>query len=331
MGGADRSGTGYLRAEHEPYDGLKTYRYLRLGMIAAVLLLGSAVLIEHTKAHCWQTSISAYYYTPAGEVFVGTMVAVGFALIVIKGRGAFEDACLNFSGMLAPLVAFAPTTDVRDPAANGGLASGCWSTPPRSFPTRGATEELAPWLTAKIDNNVEALLWAGAVGLVVAAAVVLLSRHPQTEAARIKRTGIISLGLAAIVIAIVWRLKESWVGFDQRAHGYAAILMFVGLNLVAWRRSLHHRGRGAWFASLFGGSGYFKAYTATALAMSVGGASIAGLRLFDEYVVLALEAWEIAWFATFWAIQTRENWDEDPVLDAARLSVDHSLSAPPET
>jgi hypothetical protein len=62
--------------------------------------------------------------------------------------------------------------------------------------------------------------------------------------------------------------------------------------------------------------------------MSVGGALIAGLRIFDEYVVLALEAWEIAWFATFWAIQTRENWDEDPVVDAARQAVDRSTPAP---
>lgn len=339
-----------MRTEHSPNDGLKTYRYLRLGMVAAVVLLCAAIFVEQSEAHCWQTSVSAYYYTPAGDVFVGMMVAVGFALIVIKGRGVFEDACLNFSGMMAPLVAFAPTTDVRDPAADqlDDVTEGCWSVAPRSFPRVGDTDDLATWVTAKIDNNIEALLWAGAVGLSAAIVIVAISRKPKTEAARFGLGAIISLLLAAVVLAVVWIAKERWDDFDHHAHGIAAIAMFVGLNLVAWRRCIHHvttrpgrprwrglnkipiflwdnvkwgiDGVGTWARCLVNGTGYFKLYALVAVAMTGGGILIPTLRLFGDYVVLALEVWEILWFAVFWILQTRENWDEDPVAEAMESS-----------
>ena len=73
-------------------DVIKTYRYLRLGIIGAVVLLVISILIEHFKVtngvgnHCWQTSISAYYYTPVRGILVGSLFVIGFALIVYKGR-----------------------------------------------------------------------------------------------------------------------------------------------------------------------------------------------------------------------------------------------------
>jgi hypothetical protein len=104
----DGSRTGQpLRSQ----DAIKTYRYLRIGMIGAVVLLAASIAIERSKVDCWQTWISAYYYTPVRAIFVGSMIAVGLSLIVYKGR-AWEDACLNFAGMLAPVVAVVPTTDV---------------------------------------------------------------------------------------------------------------------------------------------------------------------------------------------------------------------------
>lgn len=41
-------------------DAIKTYRYLRIGMIGAVFLLAASIGIERSKVDCWQTSISAY-------------------------------------------------------------------------------------------------------------------------------------------------------------------------------------------------------------------------------------------------------------------------------
>ena len=95
-----------------PLDVLKTYRYLRIGMIGAVFLLAASITIEAAQAGCLQNSISAYYYTPVRAIFVGTMVAVGLSLIVYKGRGWKEDLSLTLAGMLAPVVADRPFVSV---------------------------------------------------------------------------------------------------------------------------------------------------------------------------------------------------------------------------
>ena len=96
------------------------------------------------------TSISAYYYTPVRAIFVGAMLAVALALIAYKGKRPGEDICLNFAGMLAPIVAVAPTTDVGR----------CWSIPPIPLPVNN-DGSLAGWVVANIDNNIHALLFAG--------------------------------------------------------------------------------------------------------------------------------------------------------------------------
>ena len=63
---------------------LNTYRYLRLAMIAVVVMLFVAVGAQRAAATCWQTSISAYYFTAAHSVFVAALCAIGACLIVYK-------------------------------------------------------------------------------------------------------------------------------------------------------------------------------------------------------------------------------------------------------
>ena len=116
-------------------DAIKTDRYLRIGMIGAVVLLAASIAIERSKVDCWQTSISAYYYTPVRAIFVGTMIAVDLALIVYKGRSGREAVCLNYAGMLAPAVARVPTTDVGT----------CWSVQPSPLPVED-DGSLAQWV-----------------------------------------------------------------------------------------------------------------------------------------------------------------------------------------
>jgi hypothetical protein len=48
---------------------LDTYRYLRGGMAVMIVMLGTAVIGERLMATCWQTSISAYYFTTAHSIF----------------------------------------------------------------------------------------------------------------------------------------------------------------------------------------------------------------------------------------------------------------------
>ncbi|MBA3654232.1 MAG: hypothetical protein H0W70_08560 [Actinobacteria bacterium] len=60
-----------------------------------MLLLAVSILLEHHNVvgGCWQTSISAYYYTPVRAVFVGALMAIGLSLIVIKGSPWRRSRC----------------------------------------------------------------------------------------------------------------------------------------------------------------------------------------------------------------------------------------------
>jgi hypothetical protein len=63
-----------------PEYAIKTWRYLRLAMIALVIGLATAVVYEIARrgGDCVQTSISAYYYTHAQAVFVVGLAAFVF-------------------------------------------------------------------------------------------------------------------------------------------------------------------------------------------------------------------------------------------------------------
>ena len=272
-------------------DVIKTYRYLRIGMIGAVVLLAASIVIERSKVDCWQPSISAYYYTPVRAIFVGSMIAVGLSLIVYKGRVLWEDFCLNFAGMLGPVVAVAPTTDVGP----------CWSVAPNPLPLKG-DGSLADWVVTNIENNIFALLIAGAVGLAVAAlTAMVLNRSVRAPIEKFERGTWVSLAVTALALLFGWWLIHDWGNFNTRAHGLAALLLFVFLIGAILAKVVEHRQkRKIWFW----------AYTAVAGLMVLGGIFIWSTKIFDEHTVFALEAYEIALFAVYWIVQTAENWDE---------------------
>jgi hypothetical protein len=279
-------------------DAIKTYRYLRIGMIGACVLLAASIVIERSKVDCWQTSISAYYYTPVRAIFVGTMIAVGLALIVYKGRNTLEDVCLNFAGMLAPVVAVAPTTDVGN----------CWSVEPLPLPvTDDGT--LASWVVTNIDNNFHALLIAGGAGLAVAAIAMVVDRSMLAPVRMGERGTRVSLALTALALLLGWWLVQNWDEFNVEAHGYAAVLMFILLVGVIIAQVFEHWGERSMV--------WFWIYAAVAALMIVGAVVIATTRIFGEHTVFALEAYEIALFAAYWLVQTAENWDEEVVSTGA--------------
>jgi hypothetical protein len=289
---------------HDDVATRKTYRYVRIGMVGAVVLLGTSVLLEHQKVtpSCWQTSISAYYYTPARAVFVGALMAIGLSLIVIKGSTLLEDAALNVAGMLAPVVALVPTSDHGK----------CWSIAPSPLPTvvdPSGDDQLAGWVVANIDNNIRALLFAGFVGL--AAAVVIAGiavavgkkrgeRQDLTDDWRGENRGTVLGLLAALVFLIVSTLLfHHWDAFDTRSHGFAAMAMFAALAFAAAvnARECLRCGR-RW---------YFRLYLAIAVLM----VAAAGVMFADwTHKVFAVEVIEIGLFAAFWVVQTRELWHE---------------------
>src|SRR4051794_16730122 len=112
---------------------IKTYRYLRMAMIAMIVLLGASLVIEWSKTdpRCLQTSISAYYYTPVRAIFVGALISIGVCMVLLKGNTEPEDILLNVAGILAPVVAL-----VRTPGAGRCHSfSSRWGTRRRTWRT----------------------------------------------------------------------------------------------------------------------------------------------------------------------------------------------------
>lgn len=268
---------------------VKTYRYLRLGMVVLVVVLGASILLERIEVTpgCWQTSISAYYYTPVRPVLVGVLFAIGFALITVKGSSSFEDIVLNLAGGMAPVVAVVPTSDV----------GACMSVPFRPG-------DPSPF----IDNNVRALVIGGLVSLALALATAYVvarrrDRLDDLDVKRLDKPTIIGIATAAVLVigGAIWHLV--WPdSFDERAHGIAAITMFVFIGLAIAGNAL----------SPTVSAGYRIVYSAIVVAMVLSFAVFAAIAWFGDWDhwLLAVEATEIGLFAAFWAVQTVELWNE---------------------
>ena len=263
---------------------VKTYRYLRLAMVTLLLLLAAAVLIEwfHTDPGCFQTSISAYYYTPAQAIFVGTLISVGVCMVVLKGSTEWEDILLNVGGMLAPVVALVPTP-------NKG----------RCFSVVGAQ----PDIPANVANNIPAIFVAGVVGLVI---TFLIGQRDGAHEPK----HLIGMGVAAVVLVggFVWFLAAR-DEFIAHAHYGAAFPLFgciVGVVLI------NARGYGARSGTTDMTRVFRNRYTLIAVLMVLLPAAMWMLSLTVEWdhLVLWVEATLLVLFAAFWVIQTRELWTE---------------------
>jgi hypothetical protein len=158
-------------------------------------------------------------------------------------------------------------------------------------------------VTANIDNNITALIVTGIVGLIVAAIIATIATRNVLAIAEVgpirMRLGLLG-AMAFLVGGAV--LFVVWDGFDERAHGLAAVAMFAFLAIAvaqnAWQRRTD-RGRRV----------HFWLYTAIAGLMVVSAAVMFPLGGRWEHMVLVLEATQIALFAAFWLVQTHEHWN----------------------
>lgn len=89
--------------------GHQSHRYLRLSlaMVVLALFVGVGVQIVRSGGE-WMPSISHYFYTPAHNVFVASLVAASLALVVLAGRD-LETVFLDIAAIFAPLIALVPT------------------------------------------------------------------------------------------------------------------------------------------------------------------------------------------------------------------------------
>ncbi len=290
----------------------RTYNYLRIAIVASVLLLGIAIaveLVKHEGTVCDSIStcgsISAFYYTPVHAAFVGTLVAVGVALVAIKGRPGPEDTLLNLAGALAPVVAFVPTplSPTTSSAAEG--------------PKGGVPVEYVPGVV----NNVWALVLIGAAALAFAGVVAWRSGELHGSNA-------VGLALSAALLAAFagWFALSGpdltrWKYLDL-AHYSAAIPLFGIIALVVEinaRRSGERTGQKAFAPSV-----YRRAYRSVAIGMGLvivlavvaflvqkrdASAIPAGWLFWVETVLLLL-------FMVFWVLQTMDYWVDGAPAEA---------------
>lgn len=284
---------------------IKTWRYLRVSMIGLVLGIFIAVAFEVSKTHptCYQTSISAYYYTPVHGFLVGALVAVGACLICLRGNTDGEDILLNLAGMFAPVVALVPTP---------GMGS-CHSalTPAENR-------------DANIGNNVFALLIVGLAAFVVLAVLTLVGRvkdeRPWPPWQSI--TGyIVTLMVWIYAVVTFWAARSF---FTHTAHYSAAITMFVcflGLvildaisykihkdSAVDIQDPLQVKIKATFADALKLGNAYL--WIAIAMILDAIAWGIVGLVFNWQHWIFWIEATLIFMFAVFWCWQTVELWEQ---------------------
>jgi hypothetical protein len=266
---------------------VKTYRYLRLAIVVVVLAAVASVLIERSHTHCWQGSISAYYYTPVHSVFVGALVALGVSMIAIKGSTDVEDMLINVAGVLAPIVAFVPTSPPFDTCASTAFVGGD--------------------AKAFIDNNVLALAIGSGVAILTAYAVALVGGKASIRKVSPASVLGLVLGAALLAVGLIWYFgfRDS---FLEHAHSWTAGVMFVLIGVVIFinargsRRISRLRGTG---------QGYSVVYAALLGVMVLSAVGVLIAKNVDRdwrHQILLLEILELLAFAVFWVMQTAEHW-----------------------
>jgi hypothetical protein len=287
-------------------DTVMTYRYLRLGLVAAVVWLLISVVETAISTQCVQTSLSAFYYTTSHAVFVASLSVVGILLIVYRGTILAEEVILDVCGVLAIIVALVPLTpspaDVRNTAQACGL-----SLPTDADGTVGSV------------NNVSSLLVTGVVIVVLYRVVSRKSSPVHTSHAAHQTTGLAArlakslLGTGQVVVSavavlylvagVVWFVTAP-DQFKANGHRLAALGLFAGIVLV----SIFY----ASYAALEG-KPEAKIYSATAILLTVTLIVLAALILRiggiqPGHAVLWFETALIVEFAAFWLVQTRDLW-----------------------
>jgi hypothetical protein len=263
-----------LTQEEQQYA-IRTWRYIRIAMVALVAMLAVAIVYEHFKAHCYLQSLSASYYTPVHSIFVVTEVGIGLCLMCVKASNQWEEVALNIAGGTAPLIGFVPKPTV----------DGCASH------LEGVADR-----TANIGNNVIAYLVI--TGLALAILLVHRIFWVRRQGLGLAKPGTIGylIAVAAWTVALVGYLASTTT-FDHDAHYIASGVTALGMVVVI--------GINAFETKITGIYGRLALAALVALVVMFV-AKLAGW----QYWLLGLETSLAVAFAAFWLIQTHELWDQ---------------------
>ncbi|MFG1817823.1 hypothetical protein ACGFIF_28965 [Kribbella sp. NPDC049174] len=276
--------------------------------MAVIVALGVSLAIEWISAEgCFQTSISAYYYTPVQLVFVGALVAIGVCMVALWGRNAAEDAFLNLAGLLAPVVAFVPAS--RATRCSVVSETGTRPTEGQAAPV---DDDVVKAAHEAINNNMGTVFLVVLLGL----AFTVWSRRmrpwssAQSKSDKVAYLSSYLLALAAWLAGVIVFFADRDL-FYRRAHFAAAFLFFACVIVVVFAsayertRTDDERSFGARVRATMKDRDAVVGY---AMVLSIPVIVAIG----SDYWVLRLEGVLILLFGTFWLLQTYDHWSSMP-------------------
>lgn len=283
-----------------PGTALETYRTLRVGLVGAGLLLLVAVGIEIVRVGEIPGSISATFYSPVRGVLVGSLVAVGLALVAIKGRPGWENGLLDVAGALVPLVGLVPTP-VALATVPGAVDLPVTCPDPR---VACVPAEVAP----DVGNNVAAYLLVGLAALAFLWLRMLRDRlRGRPTLARTRAT--------VLVTSALWTAATAWFvlgreSFLENAHYASAIAFFAILVAVVWINA--HLTSPPVRPRRMTRRGYRRCYLGIGVAMaaSVLAGLVVWLAVPDDStfpLVFWIEVALLVLYTAFWVLQTIEH------------------------
>jgi NADH:ubiquinone oxidoreductase subunit 6 (subunit J) len=278
---------------------ISTYRYLRGGMVVIIAMLAAAILLSSLPNGCWQSSISAYYYTAVHNVFVAVLCCLGVMLIAYKASTDTEDVLLNLAGTLAFFVAFIPTT----------------------LPDTPHCQQILPTPEDKwnaIDNNFTAAIIALAIAVIVIGAVYLIDATARSQTSHWGNW--LRVVSAFVIVGFILAFFVAPEKFEAAAHWVAAILVFVCIGAVVFLNAFlvtkqdeegQDPGRLARYRNIYRVIAWAMVGTVVAaivIGIAGGTGHLEGKSL--NIPVFALETVLLLEFAVFWAVQTVELWND---------------------
>ena len=274
----------------------RTYRYLRLAIGGSVVVVFTAIGVAMPSVGLLH-SISQYYYSPAGPLFVAALVALSVCFFALSGWGA-ERILLDIAAVIVPVVAFVPTPIA--PHSVPGVDAGC---------PNGARSCVPTGYDAIVDNGVATYL---IVGVVIGVVAGVLAWAGEVD----RRATLWTMAIAAGILCIVW--LTWWLAHDvflRWAHLVAAVCFFGLIAVVAVVNAATPSSGSAprWLRGTY-----------IAIAVALSGVVIA-IPLYDQahpsarHAVLVGEVVALVLFAAFWILQSIEHWrTDDPAILARK-------------
>lgn len=273
----------------------RTYRYVRLSIVGAVLLLAvSLVIVFATVGPI--ASISHAIYTPGRSIFVGVLFGVALALVALSGHSV-EQALLDIAALCAPVIAIVPT-----PLRTGdvpGLIADC---PDPATPCVPVAE------VPGIQNGMISLVVLAACGIVAA---IVIARAQRTLSAGTAWS--IGVAVALVIAAAVWGLAApgSFLMFGHLVatstfFGIIVVVAAIGAftSLPPWR---------TWYAIIAIAIAIDLVFLVTVVVLRLNGVDLVE-RTGVPFIFIG-ETIAVALFAVFWTLQTVQLWnDVDPSL-----------------